>query len=749
MAKIQRKTQKIFGQNASNDQLAAFGSMAVGAPIYTDDIEALQTEKYEEGWKTAVVADNAPFMEEMNGVQYGLSKQIAYILQQGIPEYDDGTTYYQNSWCQVNGTFYQSLTDDNIGNNPASSSTNWKPWKFIDIATDEEIAAGESENTAVTPKQLQESINNAIIGALSYQGTWNADGQTDYSSIQLPVKAGYVYYVEGTATIGDIDWETGDFLLVNSDVNAGGSLTDVIRLDHTFSGGGNTNNPFSFGMSFYCPYELNNISCLKSNSQWNLGSSYPDLFEWIQKNLNNGIENFKSDKAYAFSGNGLNVWFPVRNPIVGATGYDTTNGMPIGNVTAVDGDNVTINGTVVTYNGNGNAGESLFTDFDFIVKGNEFRLPLLNGSETLPSSRYDDLVSVQKGETFKAPANGWYNWSGTLPPSTRIAWLNETSGSLETGVGASFTMGSGAIMPVKRGDIVRFLCDGEFTNYKAYFVYAKGNGNLYYYAGNNPVNKEDIDLGAITESLTNKLDIAGGTMTGDLTFNKDISINYEMPEYVSGGTSSVNVHRKILTTFSNNGIRKSAVESSILTDGRHYITIGEKKSDEENTYANIQVGFDINGNKFSYVHTPPDNDNSTQIATTAFVNKAVDGQWIPLSVTIAENVTYTTSSTTTTTSINLSSYLPKDDYIYEVLFTGAAVTGATSGNFSRLSIAGMGYDWVEVCANTTRANSTVASRGNAIIPINSARTVKVYVWANISGTYSLYLRGYRRVGNNK
>lgn len=235
MAKIQRKTQKIFGQNASNDQLAAFGSMAAGAPIYTDDIEALQTAKYEEGWKTAVVADNAPFMEEMNGVQYGLSKQIAYILQQGIPEYDDGTTYYKNSWCQIEGTFYQSLTDDNIGNNPASSSTNWKPWEFIDIATDEEIAEGESTTTAVTPKQLKDSIESQIIGALKYIGTWNATGQTDYSSIELPVKAGYMYYVEGSATINGLSWETGDYLIINEDVETGGSITNVQLVDNTES----------------------------------------------------------------------------------------------------------------------------------------------------------------------------------------------------------------------------------------------------------------------------------------------------------------------------------------------------------------------------------------------------------------------------------------------------------------------------------------------------------------------------------
>nr|DAV00836.1 MAG TPA: Baseplate structural protein [Caudoviricetes sp.] len=134
MPKIERKTQKIFGGNAESDQLAVFGSMITGTPVYNDDIETLQSEAYTEGWQVAVAANEAPFMEEMNGVQYGFSKQLAYLFQQGIAEWDAGTTYYLNSFCQVGGVIYKSKLDENINHSPGDDTEEmyWTPFKAGD-----------------------------------------------------------------------------------------------------------------------------------------------------------------------------------------------------------------------------------------------------------------------------------------------------------------------------------------------------------------------------------------------------------------------------------------------------------------------------------------------------------------------------------------------------------------------------------------------------------------------------------------
>lgn len=159
---------------------------------------------------------------------------------------------------------------------------------LIEIATDTEAATGTAENLAINPKQLaaaiegvieltdlsiasgstnyleydntngqfgakvdttvtadstklvtsgavSEAISLALTGALKYQGTWTATNQTDYSTITLPVAKGYMYAVSGAATIGGVEWNSGDYLVINKDIAAGGTITsaDVDKIDNT------------------------------------------------------------------------------------------------------------------------------------------------------------------------------------------------------------------------------------------------------------------------------------------------------------------------------------------------------------------------------------------------------------------------------------------------------------------------------------------------------------------------------------
>ena len=89
----------------------------------------------------------------------------------------------------------------------------------------------------VTSGAVATAIDNALVGGVIYKGTWAAAGQTDYSGITLPVKKGYMYYVSSgeDVTIDGIEWNAGDYLLVNQDVAAGGSLTSakVQKIDNT------------------------------------------------------------------------------------------------------------------------------------------------------------------------------------------------------------------------------------------------------------------------------------------------------------------------------------------------------------------------------------------------------------------------------------------------------------------------------------------------------------------------------------
>lgn len=137
MAKLQRKTQKLFAGDANGDQIAVFGSMKTGTPQYSSDIETLQSETYLEGWSEAILNDKAPYLEEMNGVQYGLSYQTAYLLQEGIPEYDDGTNYSNTAIVKStdnNGDliFFHSLKAENLGN-PLTDTESWARLYFTNV----------------------------------------------------------------------------------------------------------------------------------------------------------------------------------------------------------------------------------------------------------------------------------------------------------------------------------------------------------------------------------------------------------------------------------------------------------------------------------------------------------------------------------------------------------------------------------------------------------------------------------------
>ncbi len=125
MAKLVRKTFLQFGSTVNaGSEIGQFGSYA--APVYSADIDVIQAgTAWPRGWAVETIATNRPFLEDQNAVDFVFGYMLSYILQMGIPEYDASTTYYANSYVQVAGALYKSLTDTNVGNTPASSPSNW------------------------------------------------------------------------------------------------------------------------------------------------------------------------------------------------------------------------------------------------------------------------------------------------------------------------------------------------------------------------------------------------------------------------------------------------------------------------------------------------------------------------------------------------------------------------------------------------------------------------------------------------
>lgn len=131
MAKIQRATQKIFASTAQSQQITAFGTAMAASPTYTTDVNQIMNANFLAGWASALMPDMAPYEEDTNGVIYAVTKQLAYLFQQGIPEWDAGTEYNAGSLVQVvennELVIKKSKVDLNIGN-ATTNTTYWEDY---------------------------------------------------------------------------------------------------------------------------------------------------------------------------------------------------------------------------------------------------------------------------------------------------------------------------------------------------------------------------------------------------------------------------------------------------------------------------------------------------------------------------------------------------------------------------------------------------------------------------------------------
>lgn len=135
MAKITRVLQKIFGSTANAGEIGKFGSLAAGSPTTTTDPAVIQSlSNYLDGWYAATVGQNSPAIQDVNALDFLWSRQLAYLFQAGISEWETGTTYYTGSLAlsPTTGLLYQSKTDNNQGN-ALTNTTNWRIFQNVDV----------------------------------------------------------------------------------------------------------------------------------------------------------------------------------------------------------------------------------------------------------------------------------------------------------------------------------------------------------------------------------------------------------------------------------------------------------------------------------------------------------------------------------------------------------------------------------------------------------------------------------------
>jgi len=194
MAKIDRKLMKIFGTNATAQQRGVFGSLAAGSPAYSTDPETIQSlSNYLGGWFDAVLGNNSPAIEDMNSLHFLFAYQLAYLMQAGIPEWNDETTYYIGSLAtNSTGTVYVSRTDNNL-NNILTNTTNWKPVGGSIMTAVGDILYGSTNGGAT---RLAGNITTAPY-FLTQTGTGAASQAPTWRELKAPVRT---VYLSGSGT---------------------------------------------------------------------------------------------------------------------------------------------------------------------------------------------------------------------------------------------------------------------------------------------------------------------------------------------------------------------------------------------------------------------------------------------------------------------------------------------------------------------------------------------------------------------
>lgn len=135
MAKITRYVQNLFGNLVgAAGNYGKFGSLAAGIPQYTKDPKEIQSlDAWNLGWASATVGNKSPALQDRNALDFLAFYQLAYLMQQGVPEWNADTVYYADQFCSSAGSIYKSLTNDNTA--AVSDTNNWIEYVASKIPT--------------------------------------------------------------------------------------------------------------------------------------------------------------------------------------------------------------------------------------------------------------------------------------------------------------------------------------------------------------------------------------------------------------------------------------------------------------------------------------------------------------------------------------------------------------------------------------------------------------------------------------
>ena len=193
---LARKILDIFCNSGTSD-IGIFGSKYNGSSDVSSDPDDIQrgqggnNTNWAEGWARAIVTNQAPCLEDMNGVMYVLSYMTKYLYQNGLAEWDASEGYGLYAMTQYGGSLYMSIQTDplqanlNLNHNPSSSPTWWKKMVFTTSwVAGQSYSAGDSVNyNGKTYKCAVSNTASSLFETDFYAGNWD-DGNPAGTMIQ-------------------------------------------------------------------------------------------------------------------------------------------------------------------------------------------------------------------------------------------------------------------------------------------------------------------------------------------------------------------------------------------------------------------------------------------------------------------------------------------------------------------------------------------------------------------------------------
>ena len=458
MAKYSRVTAKVFGETASTSntpkEIGQFGSAKAGTYNATGDIATIQSlPAWSNGWIDSVTpTQQFPSLPEMTGVHKVLSQQIAYILQQGIAEWDSATTYYTNCFCSKAGKIYVSQSDNNTNNDPESDTVNWN--EFASGGASRNIGEIVISTTPLTDAGLH-LLDGALLNYGSYQDVidYYADlyNSGDYSAI-FTTEATWQSTVTTYGVCGKFVYD---------------SVNKTLRIPKItgFIEGTNTQSELGDVVEAGLPQHTHDITRpLRGGAS---GGNVP--IGWSCDTGGGGADTTftTSNASNSIYGNSNTVQpqsIKIYYYIVIATTTKTQIQVNIDEI-ATD-----LNGKADTDGSNINQGFSTSLASNMSNTANIY----MSGLNIPSSTIYDDLTLGASGSTYTAPANGWFfinKKSNSQPQYITISasaygvqdWANGSNQNLKL------------LLLVKKGETVsiNYSLGGSTDAFR--FIYAKGS----------------------------------------------------------------------------------------------------------------------------------------------------------------------------------------------------------------------------------------------------------------------------------